>query len=193
MSDWEAIFETELERRIPGSEWGTRVRAEFLNLCDLVRDTVTSGNTIYICGNGGSAAQAQHLAAELVGRFKRERQAIPAIALTTDTSILSALANDYGFEEVFERQARALMRPGDCLLGLSTSGTSPNVVRAARWAREQGFATAALTGAGGGDLADATDICVPVPATGTDLIQEHHLTLIHILAEVAERTVTGTQ
>jgi len=165
MSDLQAIFEAELERRIPGPEWGTSVREVFLNLCDLTRDTVASGNTIFICGNGGSAAQAQHFAAELVGRFKRERQGIPAVALT----------------------------PGDILIGLSTSGTSPNVVRAARWAREQGYATAALTGAGGGDLAGTTDICVSVPATETDIIQEYHLTLIHILAEVAERTVAGTQ
>lgn len=192
MSDLQTMFDSEMERRVSGSDWGSSTRDSFLALCGMIGETVAAGGTIFICGNGGSAAQAQHFAAELVGRFKRERIGIPAVALTVDTSALTALANDYGFEQIFERQAQALMRPGDLLLGLSTSGTSPNVVKALRWAREQGHATAALTGAGGGDLLDIAGVCVAVPSTETDLIQEYHLTLIHILAEVAERTVEGT-
>ncbi len=192
MSDLQTMFDSEMERRISGPDWGSSTRDSFLALCGMIGETVAAGGTIFICGNGGSAAQAQHFAAELVGRFKRERIGIPAVALTVDTSALTALANDYGFEQIFERQAQALMRPGDLLLGLSTSGTSPNVVKALRWAREQGHATAALTGAGGGDLLDIAGVCVAVPSTETDLIQEYHLTLIHILAEVAERTVEGT-
>ncbi len=192
MSDLQAMFDSEMERRISGPDRGSSTRDSFLTLCGMIADTVASGGTIFICGNGGSAAQAQHFAAELVGRFKRERIAIPAVALTVDSSVLTSLANDYGFEQVFERQAQALMRSGDLLFGLSTSGTSPNVVKALRWAREQGHATAALTGAGGGDILDIADVCVTDPSTETDLIQEHHLTLIHILAEVAERSVEST-
>jgi len=192
MSDLQAMFDSEMVRRLSGPDWGSSTRDSFLTLCGMIADTVASGGTIFICGNGGSAAQAQHFAAELVGRFKRERIAIPAVALTVDSSVLTSLANDYGFEQVFERQAQALMRSGDLLLGLSTSGTSPNVVKALRWAREQGHATAALTGAGGGDILDIADVCVTDPSTETDLIQEHHLTLIHILAEVAERSVEST-
>ncbi len=192
MSDLQAMIDSEMERRLSGPDWGSSTRASFLTLCGMIADTVASSGTIFICGNGGSAAQAQHFAAELVGRFKRERIAIPAVALTVDSSVLTSLANDYGFEQVFERQAQALMRSGDLLLGLSTSGTSPNVVKALRWAREHGHATAALTGAGGGDILDIADVCVTDPSTETDLIQEHHLTLIHILAEVAERSVEST-
>ncbi|MFC1545613.1 SIS domain-containing protein [Gemmatimonadota bacterium] len=192
MSDLQAMFDSEMERRLSGPDWGPSIREPFLALCGMIRDTVASGGTIFICGNGGSAAQAQHFAAELVGRFKRERRGISAIALSVDTSIVTSIANDYGFEQVFERQVQSLMHPGDLLLGLSTSGTSPNVVRALRWAHEQDYTTAALTGAGGGELLDITDVCVTVPSTETDLIQEHHLILIHILADVAERTVEST-
>ncbi|MFC1628025.1 SIS domain-containing protein [Gemmatimonadota bacterium] len=192
MSDLQTMFDSEMERRLSGPDWGTSLRESFPALCGMIRETVAAHGTIYICGNGGSAAQAQHFAAELVGRFKRERAGIPAVALTVDTSILTSLANDYEFDRVFERQAQALLRSGDLLLGLSTSGTSPNVVRALRWARDQGYSTAALTGAGGGDLLDVADVCVTTPSSETDLIQEHHLALIHILADVAERTVESS-
>jgi D-sedoheptulose 7-phosphate isomerase len=153
---------------------------------------VHSGKKIVLCGNGGSAAQAQHFAAELVGRFKQDRDPIPAIALTVDTSALTALGNDYGFEEVFRRQAEALMQPGDLLVGLSTSGDSPNVVEALAWASAQGFGTAALTGEGGGQMADAAGLCVAVPSTATDLIQARHLDMLHIMAAAAERALLDT-
>ena len=166
------------------------VREPFLSLCGNIERVLSSGGTIFICGNGGSAAQAQHFSAELLGRFKRERDPMPAVALTVDTSALTALANDYGFESVFQHQARGLMKEGDLLIGLSTSGTSANVVRAIEWAAGRGHRTAALTGEGGGDLARLAEICVAVPSTETDLIQEYHLVLLHIMAEVAERAWT---
>lgn len=186
------LFEEEMARRPGGGSPLTEaVREPFLSLCEVIEGVVSSGGTIFLCGNGGSAAQAQHFAAELVGRFKRERDPMPAVALTVDTSALTALANDYGFESVFRHQARGLMKEGDLLIGLSTSGTSANVVRALEWAAGSGRRTAALTGEGGGDLARVAEICVAVPSTETDLIQEYHLVLLHIMAEVAEKAWTG--
>ena len=148
--------------------------------------TVKSGGCVYICGNGGSAADAQHMAGEFVGRFLRERRAFPAVALTTDTSVLTAIGNDYGFNTVFERQVEALVGPGDCLLGISTSGRSPNVVRALEAARRRGARTLALTGPDGGDLAECADICLCVPGDPTPRVQEGHLTVIHILCDLVE-------
>jgi len=186
--DLGTLFDQEIERRASVEPaWPTAVRDPFISLCEKMEEVVRAGRVVLLCGNGGSAAQAQHFAAEMVGRFKRERRGASAIALTVDTSALTALGNDYGFETVFMRQAEALMREGDLLVGLSTSGTSPNVLRALAWARDSGFATAALTGEGGGEMADVSDICVAVPSADTDLIQEWHLVLLHILAEVAER------
>jgi D-sedoheptulose 7-phosphate isomerase len=141
---------------------------------------------VLLFGNGGSASDAQHVAAELVGRFARERAPLPAIALTTDTSALTAIANDYGFEEVFARQVRALGRPGDVAVAISTSGNSPNVLRGAEAAREMGMTVVALTGAGGGALAAASDLCVNVPSDDTPRIQECHLTVEHVLCEAVE-------
>lgn len=189
--DAHGLLDGELDRRRTfDREWGEMVRDSFVALCGLVVETVRGGGTIFLCGNGGSAAQAQHFAAELVGRFRKERRPTPAIALTVDTSALTAIGNDYGFEEVFRRQAEALMRPGDLLLGLSTSGDSPNVVEALAWATANGFATAAMTGEGGGKMGEVAGCCVAVPSTATDLIQERHLTMLHILAEAAERVLS---
>jgi D-sedoheptulose 7-phosphate isomerase len=186
-SDAESRFETGLERRRRFLEvWGPAVRGPFAELTARLLATLDGGGKVLVCGNGGSASQAQHFSAELVGRFKRERSALPAIALSVDTSALTAIGNDYGFETVFRRQAEALMAPGDLLLGLSTSGNSPNVVASLAWARGQGYATAALTGEGGGRMAAEADIVVAVPSRETDLIQECHLALLHLLAEAAE-------
>lgn len=184
----DALFAAEIDRRRTFEpNWTENDRESFLALCRRLVEVLEAGGCVFVCGNGGSAAQAQHFAAELVGRFKAERKALPALALTTDTSALTALGNDYGFEHVFTRQAEALMSPVDLLLGLSTSGNSPNVVEALKWAREAGCGTAALTGAGGGLMAGYADICVEVPSTETDLIQERHLIMLHILAAVAEQ------
>lgn len=143
---------------------------------------LASGGKLLVAGNGGSAAQAQHFAAELVGRFLRNRRGMPAISLTTDTSTLTAVANDYGYDRVFARQVEALGRSEDLLLLLSTSGNSPNAVAAAAAAREIGCAVVALTGPGGGRLAELSDLLLAVPSESTPRIQEIHLLCLHLLA-----------
>jgi len=146
-----------------------------------------SGGRVLACGNGGSAADAQHFAAELVGRFERERAALAAIALTTDTSILTALANDYAFTRIFARQVEALGRAGDVVLGISTSGASGNVLAAFEAAKAGGMTTVALTGRDGGAVGAAADIHVNVPAASTARVQEVHRTLLHAVCALIER------
>lgn len=148
------------------------------------------GGKIVLLGNGGSAADAQHLAGELMGRFKIERQALPAIALTTNTSILTALANDYGYDTVFSRQVEALVDERDVVIGISTSGTSPNVVKALEAARAKGAATIALTGGRGG-LKQVADLVLAVPSEDTPRIQEAHITIGHIICELVEKEMSG--
>ncbi len=152
----------------------------------LITDALLNGNKVLWCGNGGSAADAQHLAAELVGRFRRDRCPLPSIALTTDTSVLTAIANDYGYDQIFERQIEALCRPGDVVIGISTSGNSPNVCAALRKARELKASTVAMTGWTGGHLAALADICLRAPATDPARIQECHILCGHILCEWIE-------
>jgi D-sedoheptulose 7-phosphate isomerase len=145
------------------------------------------GGRVLACGNGGSAADAQHFAAELVGRFERERRAMAAMALTTDTSIMTALANDYDFTRVFARQVEALGRPGDVVLGISTSGGSANVLAAFETAKAGGLTTVALTGRDGGAVGRAADIHVNVPSASTARVQEVHRTLLHAICALIER------
>lgn len=154
-----------------------------------VADALANGNKVLVMGNGGSAADAQHLAAELVGRFLRERRALPAIALTTDTSILTAVGNDYGFDQVFSRQVEALARPGDVVIGISTSGKSPNVLAAIAAARAVGCRTIGLLGRDGGDIAGLVDLALVIPVQETPHIQEAHVTIIHVLCNLVERTL----
>ncbi|QWE14614.1 phosphoheptose isomerase [Polynucleobacter sp. AP-Sving-400A-A2] len=145
-----------------------------------------AGGKVMACGNGGSAADAQHFAAELIGRFERERQELAAIALTTDTSILTAVGNDYSYDEIFAKQVRGLGKKGDILIGISTSGNSKNVVRAIEAAKKMGIQIVALTGNGGGKIAgllDANDIHLCAPSTRTARIQETHLVLLHALCD----------
>ncbi len=156
-------------------------------LAKLVESTVASGGKLLFCGNGGSAADAQHLAAEYVVRFARERRALPALALTTDSSILTASMNDDGAESVFARQVRALGRPGDLLLLHSTSGRSPNLLAAADAGRELGLKTAALLAKGGGPLRERVDCALVVPTDSTARAQEMHLTIGHLVCELVER------
>jgi D-sedoheptulose 7-phosphate isomerase len=148
---------------------------------------VSAGGQLLVFGNGGSAADAQHTAAELVGRLERDRAAIAAIALSTDTSVLTAVANDYGFDRVFARQIEALGRRGDVALAISTSGASRNVLAAVETARAAGLVVVALTGRDGGALGRAADIHVNVPEPDTARVQEVHRTLLHILCELVER------
>jgi D-sedoheptulose 7-phosphate isomerase len=157
----------------------------------LIADTIHAGKKVLICGNGGSAADAQHIAAEFVGRYESERGAIPAVALTTDTSALTAISNDYGFERVFSRQVEALASEGDLLIAISTSGTSPNVIAAVMEARRQGCRVISMTGAKGKKLASLSDACVIVPSERTARIQEAHITIAHIWCEIVDARILG--
>lgn len=154
---------------------------------ELILDTVRNGRKFLICGNGGSAADAQHFAAEFVGRYETERRALPAIALTTDTSALTAISNDYGFERVFARQIEALASDGDCLIAISTSGNSPNVIAAVMEARQRGCRIVGMTGANGKKLASLSDACILVPSERTARIQEVHITAVHVWCEMVDR------
>ncbi len=173
---------------------GVRVRTELLaehtdaivQACELVRAAVLAGKKVLICGNGGSAADAQHIAAELVGRFVLERRPLPAIALTTDTSALTAIANDYGFDHVFSRQVEAFGQPGDVLIAITTSGTSKNVLAAIAVARARQMRVIALTGAKGGKLVASCDGGVAVPSAVTARIQECHIAIGHLLCEFVD-------
>jgi len=153
----------------------------------LICAALSRGNKILLCGNGGSAADAQHIAAELVGCYEKPRRSWPAIALTTDTSALTALSNDYGYEEVFARQVAGLGRPGDVLVAISTSGKSPSVLNAAQKARDQGCKTIALTGAGAEPLASLCDLAVVVPSGRTSRVQEAHITIGHLWCEMVDQ------
>ena len=160
---------------------------------DLVATALGADRKVLLFGNGGSAADAQHIAAELVGRFMGERKALPAIALTTDTSALTAIANDYGYDEVFARQIDALGRAGDVAIAISTSGNSPSVLRAVDAAREAGLTTIGLTGGTGGRLAPAVDVCLVVSASTLSCrVQETHILIGHVICELAERRLFGT-
>lgn len=158
----------------------------FEDIADHMIRALCEGKKILWCGNGGSAADSQHLAAELVGRFRRERRAWPSIALTTDTSILTAIGNDYGYHAVFARQVEALCQPGDLLVGLSTSGNSPNVCNAIECARSIGAYTVGMTGENGGQLAAMADVCLRVHSINTARIQECHLLFGHMLCDQVE-------
>ncbi len=154
---------------------------------DLICSALQNGKKILICGNGGSAADAQHIAAELVGRYEQERRGWPAIALTTDTSALTALANDYGYELVFARQVQALATSGDVLIAISTSGNSANILAAVKQSKDLGCVTIALTGAGGGQLAKICDASVVVPSDRTSRVQEAHITIGHLWCELVDK------
>ncbi len=152
---------------------------------------IAGDGRIFVCGNGGSAADAQHFAAELVGRFEQERRALPAIALTTDTSIISAVANDYSFEAVFARQLAGLARPQDALVAISTSGRSANVLEALKLATDLEMTTVALTGAGGGQLKNQAVYTIVAGAENTARVQEAHILILHYFAQRIEKAVIG--
>jgi D-sedoheptulose 7-phosphate isomerase len=156
----------------------------------LIEQTLLNGKKLLLCGNGGSAADAQHIAAEFVGRYETERRAFPAIALTTDTSALTALANDYDFERIFARQIEALANDGDCLIALSTSGCSPNVIAAIMKARQKNCKIVGLTGAKGKKLASLCDACVLVPSDRTARIQEVHIAVAHVWCEMIDKNLS---
>ena len=153
---------------------------------ECVAKALSGGHKVFFCGNGGSAADSQHLAAEFVGRFQKERKGLPAIALTVDTSVLTSLANDYGYETVFARQIQALGKQGDVLIGISTSGNSKNVLLAIEEAKTKGIACIGMTAEGGGKMADVCDICLAVPVRTTARAQEMHILMGHILCELVD-------
>jgi D-sedoheptulose 7-phosphate isomerase len=157
----------------------------------IMAGSLSQGGRIFFCGNGGSAADAQHLAAELTGRFLKERPSLAGIALTTNTSTLTAIANDYSYEEVFSRQIEGLARAGDVLVGISTSGNSENVLRGMAVARRMLVSTVALTGKSGGKLAAAAEHCIRIPSDETPRVQESHILTGHILAEIVEAELFG--
>ncbi len=157
-----------------------------VEVAKIIATALKDGNKVILFGNGGSAADAQHIAAEIVGRFKKERRALPAIALTTDTSILTAVGNDYGFEHIFERQVEALCMPGDVAIGITTSGNSENVIRGIRKAHDLGATTIAFTGRNGGKVAEVAHYSFIVPSYETPRIQECHITLGHVICELLE-------
>ncbi len=160
-----------------------------VEVAGIISTALKEGNKLLLFGNGGSAADAQHIAAEIVGRFKKDRKALPAIALTTDSSVLTALGNDYGYESVFERQVEALCSPGDVVIGISTSGSSENVIRGILKAKELGATTVAFTGRNGGRLAEVAHYSFVVPSYETPRIQECHITLGHVICELVENSL----
>lgn len=172
----------EVERQLAG---------QIAAVVDLLADALERGRKVLVMGNGGSAADAQHFAAEIVGRFRLERRALPAIALSTDTSILTAVGNDYGFDQIFRRQVEAHAEAGDVVIGISTSGSSNNVYGALLLARDRGCRTVGLLGRDGGTIAALADIPLTIPAEETPRIQEAHVTIIHIICELVEKRLFG--
>jgi len=177
-----------MQRLLESSEYLSAVTdvAEAMTKC------LRTGNKVLFFGNGGSAADAQHLAAELIGRFLKERESLPGVALTTNTSILTAIGNDYSFDEIFSRQIAGIGRAGDVAFGITTSGNSPNVLRAVSVAREKGLVTVGLTGRSGGKLANAVHHCIRIPSDQTPRIQEGHILAGHTLCELVEEAFFET-
>jgi len=162
---------------------------KIIEITDIITDCLKKNGKVILFGNGGSASDSQHIAAEFVGRFKKDRNALSAIALTTNTSILTSLANDYGYEVVFAKQIEALGRKNDVVIGISTSGKAKSVVLGIKQAKKMGLKAVALTGADGGELAKLTDISLVVPSSVTARIQEAHITIGHIICELAEEAL----
>jgi D-sedoheptulose 7-phosphate isomerase len=187
MSDAETTLEAILDEHLAVAR---AARAELVptiaQLAAHIIEAVEGQGKLIVFGNGGSAADAQHFAGELTGHYKRDRRAIPALALTTDTSVLTAIANDYSYEDVFARQVEALCQPSDVVVGISTSGKAENVIRGITTARRRGARTWALTGADGGSLGAAAEHALRVPSNATARIQEMHITVIHAVSELVD-------
>jgi D-sedoheptulose 7-phosphate isomerase len=174
------------KKRLIGSEEAV---AAMVRISEILIDALQEGNKVLLFGNGGSAGDAQHIAAEFVGRFAFDRPPLAALALSVNTSCVTAIGNDYGFEFVFARQIEALGRVGDVAIGISTSGNSPNVVRGLLAAKEMGMHTVALAGRAGGELKNVVDYCICAPSNETPRIQECHILIGHVIAELVEQTI----
>jgi D-sedoheptulose 7-phosphate isomerase len=159
------------------------------NVADACIHAFRGGNKILLAGNGGSAADAQHIAAEFVGRYEKDRSGIPALALSTNNSTITAVGNDYGYDAIFQRQVQALGKKGDVFFGFSTSGRSPNVVAAVQECKQLGLISVGMTGAGGGDLLELCDHCIRVPSDNTARTQESHITIGHIICSLVEQAL----
>jgi D-sedoheptulose 7-phosphate isomerase len=191
---WGEVMEEEIRKQLQShrkliEEIELKLTLTISSIAVLISDALKEGNKILLMGNGGSAADAQHMAAEIVGRFRLERRALPAISLAADTSIITAVGNDYGFETVFRRQIEALAEKGDVAIGISTSGSSPNVRAALLKAGEMGCRTVGILGKDGGDIKDCVDIPLIVPGDETPRIQEGHITIIHIICDLVEKSL----
>lgn len=189
----DSIFQHALDEHIAVIQAMSAQRPVFERIAAEMTRSIFQGKKVLWCGNGGSAADSQHLAAELMGRFRRERRGLPSIALTTDTSALTAIGNDYGYEKVFQRQVEALCNSGDVLVGISTSGNSTNVCLALESARKMGAFTAALTGEGGGAMLKIAEVTLRVPSKDTARIQEGHILCGHMLCDWVELSVCARE
>ena len=183
------LIETSLAEHRGTMEKVAALADDIARCADRMSSVLTGGGRVYVCGNGGSAADAQHFAAELTNRFETDRRGYPAIALTTDTSALTSIGNDFGFDYVFSRQLEALAHPGDLLIAISTSGNSPNVLKAVKAARERGVCTVGLLGRDGGELAGMVDLPLTVGVDRTARIQEAHIFILHVLCELFEAEI----
>lgn len=186
-SVWQSL---EVKQAIAGSE---QLLSQIVRVARAMTEVLRGGGRVFFFGNGGSAADSQHLAAELVGRFARERRALPAMALSVNSSVVTAIGNDYGYEQVFSRQLEGLARAGDMAIGITTSGNSANVIRAIEAGRAMGLRTVAMTGARGGQIRAAADECLCVPSPLTPRIQEGHILIGHMLCEYVERALFGNE
>ena len=185
-----ALLERSLQEHLDAIQNLLRTRInEIEEAGEMICEALSNGHKILLCGNGGSAADAQHIAAELVGKYEMERPGLPAVALTTDTSALTALSNDYGYKEVFARQVRALASTGDVLIAISTSGGSANVIEAVKAAKNRGCKTIALIGATPGVLDSCGDVVVSVPSSRTSRVQEAHITIGHLWCEMVDTRI----
>ncbi len=164
-----------------------KISPEIIDFSKTIYQSILNGGKLLICGNGGSAADAQHVAAEFVNRFKRERNPLPAISLSTDTSVITSIGNDYSFDEIFSKQVKALARKGDCFMAISTSGKSPNITNALKAAKEAGCVNLSLTGKDGGEMPPLSDKIIIVPSQDTPIIQEVHLVIEHLICDLVEQ------
>jgi len=184
-----SLIEAAIQDHLKAVDTVTSSMKEILDAVNLIQKTFLSGNKMLICGNGGSAADSQHFASELSGRYEKERPGLPAISLATDSSALTAIANDYNYQKVFSRQLQALGRPNDVLFAISTSGNSENVLDAIQYAKTNQISTVALTGKSGGKIANFVDIPIIVNSPKTARIQEIHILIIHLICELLESTL----
>jgi D-sedoheptulose 7-phosphate isomerase len=194
-NDFEVRITSSIEASIGVKErlLSAEVVSNVAKVSEILVNAFEQGNKVLLFGNGGSAADAQHIAAEFVGRFAFDRPALPALALSANTSSVTAIGNDYGFDQVFSRQIEALAHTADVAIGISTSGNSPNVVSALSLSRQKGLHTIALTGCTGGKLKNAVDYCICVPSNDTPRIQECHILIGHIISELVEQTIFHEQ